>query len=447
MASPRVHTIVFGLGVTGLSCLRHLHRSDRLTVVDTREQPPGLDEARRAYPDTRYVLGSALDAALFTEAERIVVSPGIALDHPLLELAHARGVPCIGDIDLFCDAARAPIAAITGTNGKSTATALAGELAARAGLDVGVGGNLGTAALDLLGASRDAYVLELSSFQLERLDAGRFDIGCVMNVTPDHLDRYATIEEYAASKRRIYRDVRVAIFNRNDPLTSPMPPAADAVSVGLDEPRERHAWGIRQRGDTRTLQHGGAAVIASAELGVRGRHNEFNALTALAVVDALGVDVTKVTEALRTFRGLPHRCQSVTQLGGVTFIDDSKATNLGAAIAALEGLGDASRRHIVLIAGGDAKGADLSPLGEVVGKYVHDVIVLGRDAERVATAVRTHAPVTSVDTIEGAVEAAYARSRPGDIVLLSPACASLDMFRNYEARGRAFVAAVMELAS
>ena len=447
MASRRTHTIVFGLGVTGLSCVRYLHGRDRLTVVDTREQPPGLGEARSAFPDARYVVGSALDSALFLDAERIVVSPGIALDAPLLERARGRGVPCIGDIDLFCDAARAPVVAITGTNGKSTATALAGELAERAGLDVGVGGNLGTAALDLLRESRDAYVLELSSFQLERLQKGRFDVGSVMNVTPDHLDRYRDIEEYAASKQRIYRDTRVAIFNRADPRTVPIESVGSIVSIGVDAPADDGSWGVGESHGKRVLLHGSSAVIDSNELGIRGRHNEFNALTALAAVDAIGVDATKVTDVLREFRGLSHRCQTVAELHGVTFIDDSKATNLGAAVAALEGLGDAARRHIVLIAGGDAKGADLSPLGEVVGRYVHDVIVLGRDADIVARAVQTFAPVTRVATIEAAVAAAHERSRHGDIVLLSPACASLDMFRNYEARGRAFVDAVTRLAS
>jgi UDP-N-acetylmuramoylalanine--D-glutamate ligase len=445
MESHGAHTIVFGLGVTGLSCLRYLHGRDRLTVVDTRDRPPGIEDAQRAFPDVSYVCGAALDAALLATAERIVVSPGLPLSHPLLRDAQMRGVPCIGDIDLFCEAVQAPVAAITGTNGKSTATALAGELATAAGLDVGVGGNLGTAALDLLGESRNAYVLELSSFQLERLDEGRFDVASVMNVTPDHLDRYRDLDEYATAKRRIYRDARVAIFNRADPMTLPPASIRHPVSIGLDAPSRDTDWGIEDVRGARCLMRGNVPVIESRDLGIRGRHNEFNAMTALAAVDALGVDVANVGDVLRRFRGLPHRCQTVTEIGGVTFIDDSKATNLGAAVAALEGLGDERRRHIVLIAGGDAKGADLTPLGEVVGRFVHDVVVLGRDAEIVAKAVHDHTDVTRVRTIEEAVFEAHRASRPGDVVLLSPACASLDMFRNYEARGRAFVDAVRRL--
>lgn len=439
MARRVRHTFVFGLGATGVSCLRYLYGRDRLTVVDTRQRPANLDEARHRYTDVAFICGD-LEPNVFDDADRIIVSPGLPLDHPSLDRARTRGVPCIGDIDLFCEAAAAiPVIAITGTNGKSTATALAGELVVAAGVDVGVGGNLGVPALDLLAPTRQAYVVELSSFQLERLDAGRFQVASLMNVTPDHLDRYRDVDEYAAAKQRIYRNVPVAVFNRDDSYTTPPKSVPNAVSVGLDAPSAGH-WGIAEEGGARSLVYGRSAVIAATELGIRGRHNEFNALTSLAVTAAIGIE--PALSVLREFRGLPHRCQTIAEIRGVTFIDDSKATNLGAAVAALEGLGDAKRRHIVLIAGGDAKGADLSPLGEVVERFVHHVVVLGRDAERVVGAVAGRVPVTRVGSMLEAVAAARHSAREGDIVLLSPACASLDMFRNYEARGRAFVAAV-----
>jgi len=437
-------TIVFGLGVTGLSCLRYLHGRDALTVVDTRDDPPNLDAAQRRWPDVRFVCGR-IDPAVFEAADRVIVSPGVRLDHCLLDGARAKGVPLIGDIDLFCEAARAPVIAITGTNGKSTATALTGEIIAAAGIDVGVGGNLGIAALDLLTPAREAYVLELSSFQLERLSDGAFDVAVLMNVSPDHLDRYRDVDEYAASKRRIFRDARVAVFNRADARTRPPSSVTKRTSVALDEPDEG-AWGVRVVNGRRRLVHGSREVIASDELGLRGRHNELNVLTALAVTAASRIDAAAAGDVLRTFRGLPHRCQTVAERAGVTFIDDSKATNLGAAIAALEGLGDETRRHIVLIAGGDAKGADLAPLGEVVGRFARHVVVLGRDADKVERAVTGAAAVTRVATMDDAVIEARRHAREGDVVLLSPACASLDMFRNYEARGRAFVEAVGRLS-
>lgn len=443
MAGARPNTVIFGLGVTGYSCLRFLAASDRLTVVDTRPAPPFAETARSQYPEVELLLGSP-SAARIADADRVVVSPGVALSHCLLRVARERGVPLISDIELFLEHAAAPVIGITGTNGKSTVTALTGALLEAGGLNVGVGGNLGAAALDLLDAARDGYVLELSSFQLERLANGRIDVAVNLNVSADHFDRYTDLASYAASKQRIFAGCDVAIFNRADPLTEP-----DAtldcrrVSIGLDAPIGSD-WGIVERGDVACLGCEEQLVLPIDELGIRGRHNQFNALAALAAAHEFHIDGAAWPDVLRQFRGLPHRCQTVAVVDGITFVNDSKATNLGACVAALEGLGSA-RRHIVLIAGGDAKGADLTPLRDVVGKFVHHVVTLGRDAASVERAVAPVVPVHRVESIAAAVRHARDVAQPGDLVLLSPACASLDMYRNFEARGDDFAAAVAGL--
>ena len=437
------HTVVFGLGITGDSCVRFLHATDRVTVVDTRADPPFAAATRRRFPDVELLLGSAT-AERIADADRIVVSPGIATSHCLLRVARERGVPLVSDIELFLEHARAPVIGITGTNGKSTVTALTGELLRAAGRNVGVGGNLGKAALDLLADEREAYVLELSSFQLERLNAGRVAIASNLNVTPDHFDRYPDMAAYAAAKQRIFVGADVAIFNRADALTRPASPVGRLVSVGLDAP-SRGGWGIVERNGARYLANDTGEIIDADSLRIRGRHNEFNALVSLALVAATGANPASCLETLRAFAGLDHRCQTVAVIAGVTYINDSKATNVGACLAALEGLGD-SRKHIVLIAGGDAKNADLASLREPVSKYVHDVVTLGKDAAAVEAAVAGATQVHRVESLRDAVRFARSVARPNDLVLLSPACASLDMFKNFEDRGRQFAAAVSEMA-
>jgi len=436
------HTVIFGLGITGYSCIRFLSATDRLTVIDTRAAPPFADKARSQYSNVKFILGDA-KAADFIDADRIVVSPGLRTTSCLLDQARARGTPLVSDIEIFLDHARAPVVGITGTNGKSTVTALTGELLRDAGLNVGVGGNLGEAALDLLDAKRDAYVLELSSFQLERLNAGRFGIAANLNVTPDHLDRYPDMAAYAASKQRIFVDCDVAIYNKADPLTVPQMSVGRRESVGLDAP-EQNGWGIVERGGKRYLSAFDQQFVPVDSLGIRGRHNEFNALASMALARAAGGATTTWSKTLSDFKGLDHRCQTVAVVDGITFINDSKATNLGACLAALEGLGE-PRRNIVLIAGGDAKNADLSPLREPISKFVHHVVTLGKDAAAVESAIAGATPVQRVATLREAVRQSRGLARRGDLVLLSPACSSLDMFANFEARGREFAAAVREL--
>jgi UDP-N-acetylmuramoylalanine--D-glutamate ligase len=438
------HTIIVGLGTTGYSCLRYLAARERVTVVDTRATPPRLDEARRAYPHVEIVT-SAGDPALLSQADRIVVSPGVALTHPLLADARTAGVPITSDIGLFCAAVERPVVGITGTNGKSTVTVLAGELLNAAGLRAVVGGNLGEPALDLLAHAADIYVLELSSFQLERLHDEALTIAAVLNVSPDHMDRYASMEAYAAAKQRIFRGARVAIYNRADPRTYPEADVPQQVSVGLDRPDDA-SWGIAVHAGEPALCQGRCTVLPLSELALQGRHNQFNALAAAALATAAGADPAHFPQVLRTFRGLDHRCQLIADVGGVRYINDSKATNVGAAIAALEGLGDATRRHIRLIAGGDAKGADLTLLRDSVARYVCRLYLLGKDAQALENALGDLVPVTRVASIEAAVCAARKDAGAGDVVLLAPACASLDMFSNFEARGRVFAAAVDRIA-
>ncbi len=438
------HSLVFGLGITGLSCLRYLAASDQLTLVDTRPAPPLLAQARQQFPAVTMHCG-VVDPALFTQVDRIIVSPGLPLEHPWLDAARAAGVPLASDIALFLDAVQAPVIGITGTNGKSTVTTLTAALLRASGFSVAVGGNLGEPALDLLSSPAEIYVLELSSFQLERLQDECLALGAVLNVSPDHMDRYPTLAAYAAAKQRIYQGARVAVHNRADALTAPPAAVPQCISVGLDQPPGPQEWGIADIAGHASLCRGGDAVLPLAELAMHGRHNEFNALAALALATAAGADPARCAEVLRSFPGLDHRCQLVGQHQGVRFINDSKATNVGATVAALEGLGDRHQAGIILIAGGDAKNADLQPLREPVRRWVREVVLLGKDAPALAAALDGVCPVHRVASLEAAVACAAALARRGDIVLLSPACASLDMFTNFEARGRAFAAAVAAL--
>lgn len=440
-----MRTAIIGMGVTGFSCLRYLAGSDELVVLDTRESPPNRDAAHALCPSAEYRLGRAACGFGFEGVDRVIVSPGISLDHALVRQARLAGAKVESDIDLFCEAAQAPVYVITGTNGKSTVTALTGHLLSGLGRAPGVGGNLGEAALDLLSEDRDCYVLELSSFQLERMGRHPFHAAAVLNVTEDHIDRHGSLAAYAASKRRIFARAERAVANRADPNTLPEVEVAELVTFGSDRPEPGH-WGLDQVSGETWLFRGDLPVISMGELPIAGMHNALNVLAAFALVAEAQVSAAALADAVGGFRGLPHRCAAVAEVDGVTFVDDSKATNVGAALAALEGLGRRGRRRLILIAGGDGKGADFAPLAEPVRQYVKAVVLLGRDAPLLAAALEGTAPITRVDGMPGAVQAAMAVAQPGDTVLLSPACASLDMYRNYEARGEAFAAAVEGLS-
>ena len=428
-------TIVIGLGATGYSCVRHLAASDRVLAIDTRAAPPFLQAVQRELPQVEILAPRHWHGAL-RAAERVVVSPGIALDHCLVATARAAGAAITSDIELFLAAAAAPVVGITGTNGKSTVATLVGELLAAAGADVGVGGNLGTPALDLLAEDRDGYVLELSSFQLERLRRPGLAVAAVLNVSADHLDRYPSLDAYAASKRRIYAGAGRAVFNALDPRTAPDASMSDAIALHRD-PR----W--RLDGDDLVAD---GARLPTAALAMQGRHNHGNALAALAIAHQAGVGVAAAKPVLSRFQGLPHRATVVAEVGGVTFVNDSKATNVGACLAALAGFGNGAG-NIVLIAGGDAKGASFDALGSAVARHVGQLVLLGRDADVIAQALAGAAPTARARDMGDAVRIAHNVARPGDVVLLSPACASFDMYADYRARGDHFTAMVQEFAA
>ena len=423
-------TLILGLGLTGYSCVRHLAGRERLLAFDTRDAPPFLGVVRSDYPDVDIVDEASWPAALGA-AGRVVVSPGVAMDHEVVASARAANVPLTSDIELFLSAARRPVVGVTGTNGKSTVATMVGKLFAAAGRHVGVGGNLGTPALDLLGEDMDGYVLELSSFQLERLDRPGLAVGAMLNVSADHLDRYADLASYAAAKRRIFRGAERAVYNADDRLTRPEDPVPGIALNGDPD------WCLVDGG----VVIGGRRVEAEA-LALSGRHNLFNGLAAAAIVHQVGVEAD--IGALAGFRGLPHRAYLVAEVDGVDYVDDSKATNVGACLAALEGFGT-GEQNVVLIAGGDAKGASFDALRDAVRRHVSRLVLIGRDAGKIDAALGNVVPAVRVDDMGEAVAVAHDAAHPGDTVLLSPGCASFDMYTDFSERGEDFAAQVQRL--
>ena len=438
--------LVLGLGDTGLSAIRWLEaHGAEVRAADTRAAPPALGTVRARHPRVPVALG-AFGPALLEGVETVVASPGLALRDPFLRAAAQRGVEIVGDVEIFARALRgsaARVIGITGTNGKSTVTALAGAMGAAAGLRTAVAGNIGLPVLDALGATVELYVVELSSYQLETTASLALEAAAVLNVTQDHLDRYDSMADYAAAKQRIFRHCRARVVNRDDAATLAMGEGArELLTFGLGVPGHRGEWGLDER--RAHLMRGAQALLPVAAIGVPGLHNAANALAAHALGSAVGLPDEAMARAIRDFEGLPHRVQLVAEAGGVRFYDDSKGTNVGASVAALEGF----TVPVVLIAGGDGKGQDFSPLASAVKAHARAVVLIGRDAEAVAAAlVGAGVPLERARTMEEAVAAAQALARPGDAVLLSPACASFDMFRNYGHRGEVFAAAARSLAT
>lgn len=438
--------IVVGLGKSGMSLVRFLARQGvPFAVADTRENPPELATLRLQFPQVE-VRCSELDVEFLCRAQELYVSPGLALATPALQEAAKRGVKLSGDIELFARHAKAPIVAITGSNAKSTVTTLVGDMARAAGKRVAVGGNLGTPALDLLADDIELYVMELSSFQLETTERLNAEVATVLNVSEDHMDRYADMQAYHLAKHRIFRGSRQVVVNRGDALSRPL--VADQLpcwSFGLNKP-DFKAFGLIEEDGEKYLAYQFEKLMPVRELKVRGAHNQANALAALALGHAVGLPFEPMLAALREFTGLAHRCQWVRELRGVAYYDDSKATNVGAALAAIEGLGADIDGKLVLIAGGDGKGADFSGLTAPVARYCRAVVLLGRDAELIAAALGDAVPLVRVKTLDEAVQRCAELAREGDAVLLSPACASLDMFKNFEERGRLFAQAAEGLS-
>ncbi|MBT4518468.1 MAG: UDP-N-acetylmuramoyl-L-alanine--D-glutamate ligase [Halieaceae bacterium] len=435
--------MIVGLGITGLSCARYFQRRGRpFCIVDTRAQPPGLAELKREMPQVPVYLGEVPDAVLEGEVE-LIVSPGIAMNEPLVIQAQKAGAAVIGDIDLFVREAVAPVIGITGSNAKSTVTELVGQMAEGAGLNVGVGGNLGTPALDLLDRKRELYVLELSSFQLERSGELNLAVATVLNISEDHLDRHGNMQLYRRAKQRIFKGARKVVYNRDDPLTAPLiSERGEAVSWCMDEP-ERGGFGLRQVAGEEYFCHQFDELMSTRELGLKGRHNIANALAALAIGHSAGLRLPAMLESLRRFRGLPHRCSQLAERYGVRFVDDSKGTNPGATQAALEGLG--GDHNVILIAGGQGKGADFSSLKSAVAKHCKMVVLIGEAARQMQRCWGDYALTAIESSLERAVALAAENADSGDLVLLSPACASFDMFSDYVERGEVFARAVAEL--
>lgn len=436
--------VVLGLGATGLSCARYLDQAGfSIMALDSRDEPPGAARLRQLVPAATILTGT-LEAELPADTVQVILSPGLAPELPLVVQARGQGLPVVGDIELFALNVTRPVAAITGSNGKSTVTTMLASMAEACGQRVLAGGNLGTPALDLLeGSPPQLFVLELSSFQLEMTRSLKPAVATVLNVSADHIDRHGSLEAYAAAKARIFHGARIVVANRQDPLVMAMNKGqARTVTFGLDTATDGD-FGVIGSGKDLCLAQGGKALMPAAELGVAGLHNVANALAALAMGDALGLPMGPMLSALRRFRGLPHRTQLVADVLGMRWIDDSKATNVGAAVAAIDGLPG----PIVLIAGGDGKGQVFAPLASALRGRARAAVLLGRDAAQLADVLDGVCPVTLVEDMAGAVKAAAHLGQPGDTVLLSPACSSLDMFRSFAERGDVFTTSVRSLLS
>ncbi len=444
--------VVVGLGMTGLSCARYFARKKQnFSVVDSRQQPPGLHEFKNEFPEVSLYLGEISDESL-QGAEQLVVSPGVALNEPAIHRAIKNGVPVCGDIDLFRAEVDAPIVAITGSNGKSTVTTLLGEMARRAGKRVAVGGNIGVPVLDLLvgGSSAEQapelYVLELSSFQLERTENLQLEVATVLNVSADHMDRYANLVDYQQAKQRIFRGCKQVVINRGDTLSRPL--LAENVKVwtfGLSKP-DFNGFGLLVEQGVEYLAFESDFLMPVSALRMVGRHNIENALAALALGKAAGLTVAAMLDVLRDFGGLDHRCQFVAEKNTIRYYNDSKGTNVGASIAAINGLAEQADK-VVVIAGGEAKEADFSPLLPVLCQRARALIVIGEAAEQLQKLCAASLPVIHASSMEEAVAQATAIAEDGDAVLLSPACASFDMFDNYQQRGDVFSRAVLKQQS
>jgi len=436
--------LVLGLGDTGVSSVRWLTaQGARVRAADSRPTPPGLAGIRAEHPEVDARAGP-FDDALLEGVDTVLASPGIALRERIVRTALARGIEVLGDVEIFAREVRARgkarVIGITGTNGKSTVTALAGEMARAAGLNTVVAGNIGVPVLDTLDEpDPDLYVIELSSYQLETTSSLELEAAAMLNLTQDHMDRYDSMEDYARAKERIFRHVRRRVVNRDDPWSRGMADT-ESYSFGLGVPGNIREWGLNAQ---RThIMRGDVEVIDLGDMAITGLHNAANAMAAHALASGLPLPPRAMENALREFTGLPHRVELVARANGISFFDDSKGTNVGASVAALEGF----REKVVLIAGGDGKGQDFSPLLPAVKAHARAVVLIGRDAPAMAAVlVEANVPLANATSMDEAVEAAYALAHKGDAVLLSPACASFDMFRNYGHRGDVFAEAARAL--
>ena len=424
--------MIVGLGVSGLSCARYfLRMGEPFAIADTREDLVLAAE---------YAHASSVHLGAFTEdqflsCERLIVSPGVSVKHPAILAARAKGVEVLGDVELFAREAKAPVVAITGSNGKSTVTTLVGEMAKRAGVNVAVGGNLGEPALNLLDEQVELYVLELSSFQLETTDSLAAAVSVVLNISPDHLDRYDGMEDYIAAKAKIYHGAKHCLVNLDDPIAKTLAGSEADMAFTLQEPAAQQ-FGLRGE----QLCFGEQVLVKASELKLRGSHNLANVLAALALGHAVNLPFEAMVAASKAFQGLPHRMQQVAEKNSVRWINDSKATNVGACVAAINGL----TGKLILLAGGVAKENDYSAISEALNNRARAVLLFGQDAARIQKDLSCELNVRNATDMRQAVSMAAELAQPGDTVLLAPACASFDMFKNYMERGDLFARFVAE---
>ncbi len=432
--------LVVGLGKTGLSLAYYLRRLGlQFAIVDSRKKPPFNDELLAEMPDIAVFTGG-FDQAAFAVATHIIVSPGVPMDEPMIQQAIAQGVQPLSDIDLFACSVTEPIVAITGSNGKSTVTTMLGDMVKAAGQRAAVGGNLGTPALDLLDQQAEVYLLELSSFQLERTSQLNAVAATVLNISADHMDRYANLDTYVEQKRKVYDGNGVMLVNIDCAYGAAMQRAGrEVVTFGFQENAD---YTVIDTAAGESLAFHGQVILAVSELLVAGVHNQANALAALALGRVIGLPEAAMCHALRHYKGLKHRVELVANIQGVSWVNDSKATNVGACIAALQGFKDAS---VVLIAGGDAKGADMSDLVPMLKEKVKTLLLIGKDGALIKQAVNDCISVFEVATVKKAVKKAAKIAKSGDTVLLSPACASLDQFIDYKERGKVYADEVIRL--
>ncbi|HHX8289734.1 TPA: UDP-N-acetylmuramoyl-L-alanine--D-glutamate ligase [Vibrio diabolicus] len=431
-----IHSVVVvGLGITGLSVVKHLRKNQPqlvVKVIDTRVNPPGAERL----PEDVQLHSGGWNTDWLSDADLIVTNPGIALATPEIQAVLAKGTTVVGDIELFAWAVQKPVIAITGSNGKSTVTDLTGVMAKAAGLDVGVGGNIGIPALDLLEHDADLYVLELSSFQLETTSSLKLKAAAFLNLSEDHMDRYQGMSDYRQAKLRIFDHADLAVVNRDDKETFP-DAEVPLVTFGSDN----QDFGLEVDGNRTWLLDHGQRVVASDELKLVGKHNLSNALVVLALLKAAGVDYHNALNALKNYTGLTHRCQVVADNQGVKWVNDSKATNIASTMAALSGLESTSKLY--LLVGGVGKGADFSPLKPIFATLNLQLCCFGADGDEF---MPLHESAIRFDTMEDVIQQVSSQLKPGDMVMLSPACASFDQFDNFMARGDAFAALAQKYA-
>ena len=437
--------VIVGLGKTGLSCFRYLSNQGlNVAITDSREEPPELLELKTEFESASVYLGQINEQVLLA-SDQIILSPGVSLDNKSIKLSIENNIPVFGDIELFCQKAQAPIIAVSGSNGKSTVTTIVAEMTRLAGLKTYVGGNIGIPALDLLSDSTpDLYVLELSSFQLETTYSLNAHASAVLNVSPDHMDRYSSFKDYVNAKKRIYSGQGLMVLNKDEEyIHSIIDSKRDTIYFSLGAP-EGENFGLINHNNEVWLSQGNEKIINKNQLKIKGEHNISNALAAMALAGSVNVPTNIMADVLKNFTGLEHRCQLVREIDNVSWYNDSKATNVGACIASITGLCELG--NIILIAGGDSKGADLSGLNPIVKKYIKRVFLFGIDANKLADVMGSDVDKEFVNNMNEAVKGASKIADPDDIVLLAPACSSLDMYKNYQQRGDAFISAIDALS-